>query len=205
MDDIDHLGGRRIRSVGEMAENQFTLAGACRRRAVKSDLSLGDLDTLMPRFMINAQPISAAVKEFAGSSQRLIYGPEQPAVQLLKRRISALGERSDPRTRRLRKFETYTRRTTVAYVLSKRRKVRTSGLISSCRVHRLTNMKLMRRRPAVVWLMAWLLTKFITCLLSKRQLRYRSGELQLDDEGHFCEDLVTCRSKANPACSAVTG
>ena len=61
VDDIDHLGNRRIRSVGEMAENQFRSA---RVRAVKERLSLGDLDTLMPQDMINAKPISAAVKEF---------------------------------------------------------------------------------------------------------------------------------------------
>ena len=69
VDDIDHLGNRRIRSVGEMAENQFRVGLVRVERAVKERLSLGDLDTLMPQDMINAKPISAAVKEFFGSSQ----------------------------------------------------------------------------------------------------------------------------------------
>ena len=69
VDDIDHLGNRRIRSVGEMAENQFRVGPVRVERAVKERLSLGDLDTLMPQDMINAKPISAAVKEFFGSSQ----------------------------------------------------------------------------------------------------------------------------------------
>ncbi len=62
VDDIDHLGNRRIRSVGEMAENQFRVGTVRVERAVKERLSLGDLDTLMPQDMINAKPISAAVK-----------------------------------------------------------------------------------------------------------------------------------------------
>lgn len=69
VDDIDHLGNRRIRSVGEMAENQFRVGLVRVERAVKERLSLGDLDTLMPQDLINAKPISAAVKEFFGSSQ----------------------------------------------------------------------------------------------------------------------------------------
>lgn len=81
VDDIDHLGNRRIRSVGEMAENQFRVGLVRVERAVKERLSLGDLDTLMPQDMINAKPISAAVKEFFGSSQLSVYGSEQPAVR----------------------------------------------------------------------------------------------------------------------------
>lgn len=62
MDDIDHLGNRRIRSVGEMAENQFRVGLVRVERAVKERLSLGDLDNVMPQDLINAKPISAAVK-----------------------------------------------------------------------------------------------------------------------------------------------
>ncbi|MGO1328400.1 MAG: DNA-directed RNA polymerase subunit beta, partial [Idiomarina loihiensis] len=69
VDDIDHLGNRRIRSVGEMAENQFRVGLVRVERAVKERLSLGDLDNTMPQDLINAKPISAAVKEFFGSSQ----------------------------------------------------------------------------------------------------------------------------------------
>ncbi|RKF59807.1 DNA-directed RNA polymerase subunit beta, partial [Golovinomyces cichoracearum] len=63
IDDIDHLGNRRIRSVGEMAENQFRIGLVRVERTVKERLSIGDLDTIMPQDMINAKPISAAVKE----------------------------------------------------------------------------------------------------------------------------------------------
>lgn len=69
VDDIDHLGNRRIRSVGEMAENQFRIGLVRVERAVKERLSLGDLDAVTPQDLINAKPISAAVKEFFGSSQ----------------------------------------------------------------------------------------------------------------------------------------
>ena len=66
MDDIDHLGNRRIRSVGEMAENQFRIGLVRVERAVKERLSLGDLDAITPQDLINPKPISAAVKEFFG-------------------------------------------------------------------------------------------------------------------------------------------
>ena len=69
VDDIDHLGNRRIRSVGEMAENQFRVGLVRVERAVKERLSLGDLDNTTPQDLINAKPISAAIKEFFGSSQ----------------------------------------------------------------------------------------------------------------------------------------
>src|SRR5574344_1445328 len=93
VDDIDHLGNRRIRSVGEMAENQFRVGLVRVERAVKERLSLGDLDAVMPQDMINAKPISAAVKEFFGSSQLSQFmAQKNPLSEVThKRRISALG------------------------------------------------------------------------------------------------------------------
>lgn len=93
VDDIDHLGNRRIRSVGEMAENQFRVGLVRVERAVKERLSLGELDTLMPQDMINAKPISAAVKEFFGSSQLSQFMDQNNPLSEIthKRRISALG------------------------------------------------------------------------------------------------------------------
>ncbi|VFP88112.1 DNA-directed RNA polymerase subunit beta [Candidatus Erwinia haradaeae] len=93
VDDIDHLGNRRIRSVGEMAENQFRVGLIRVERAVKERLSLGDLDTLMPQDMINAKPISASVKEFFGSSQLSQFMDQNNPLSEIthKRRISALG------------------------------------------------------------------------------------------------------------------
>ncbi|XBC38223.1 MAG: DNA-directed RNA polymerase subunit beta [Buchnera aphidicola (Floraphis choui)] len=93
IDDIDHLGNRRIRSVGEMAENQFRIGLIRVERAVKERLSLGDLDTIMPQDMINAKPISAAIKEFFGSSQLSQFMDQNNPLSEIthKRRISALG------------------------------------------------------------------------------------------------------------------
>jgi DNA-directed RNA polymerase subunit beta len=93
VDDIDHLGNRRIRSVGEMAENQFRVGLVRVERAVKERLSLGDLDNIMPQDLINAKPISAAVKEFFGSSQLSQFMDQNNPLSEVthKRRISALG------------------------------------------------------------------------------------------------------------------
>ncbi|MBY5923577.1 DNA-directed RNA polymerase subunit beta [Ferrimonas balearica] len=93
VDDIDHLGNCRIRSVGEMAENQFRVGLVRVERAVRERLSLGDLDALMPQDLINAKPISAAVKEFFGSSQLSQFMDQNNPLSEVthKRRISALG------------------------------------------------------------------------------------------------------------------
>ncbi|WP_050660927.1 DNA-directed RNA polymerase subunit beta [Gallaecimonas pentaromativorans] len=93
VDDIDHLGNRRIRSVGEMAENQFRVGLVRVERAVRERLSLGDMDGLMPQDLINAKPISAAVKEFFGSSQLSQFMDQNNPLSEVthKRRISALG------------------------------------------------------------------------------------------------------------------
>jgi DNA-directed RNA polymerase subunit beta len=92
VDDIDHLGNRRIRSVGEMAENQFRVGLVRVERAVKERLSLAESDNLMPQEMINAKPVSAAIKEFFGSSQLSQFDQNNPLSEVThKRRISALG------------------------------------------------------------------------------------------------------------------
>ena len=93
IDDIDHLGNRRVRSVGELAENQFR-AGLVRvERAVKERLSQAESDNLMPHDLINAKPISAAIKEFFGSSQLSQFMDQtNPLSEIThKRRLSALG------------------------------------------------------------------------------------------------------------------
>jgi len=93
VDDIDHLGNRRVRSVGELAENQFR-AGLVRvERAVKERLNQAESENLMPHDLINAKPISAAIKEFFGSSQLSQFMDQtNPLSEIThKRRISALG------------------------------------------------------------------------------------------------------------------
>ncbi len=93
VDDIDHLGNRRVRSVGEMAENQFRVGLVRVERAVKERLSLAESEGLMPQDLINAKPVSAAVKEFFGSSQLSQFMDQNNPLSEVthKRRVSALG------------------------------------------------------------------------------------------------------------------
>jgi len=93
VDDIDHLGNRRVRCVGELAENQFR-AGLVRvERAVKERLGQAEADNLMPHDLINSKPISAAIREFFGSSQLSQFMDQtNPLSEIThKRRVSALG------------------------------------------------------------------------------------------------------------------
>jgi DNA-directed RNA polymerase subunit beta len=93
VDDIDHLGNRRIRSVGEMAENVFRIGLVRVERAVKDRLALAESEGLMPQDLINAKPVAAAIKEFFGSSQLSQFMDQNNPLSEVthKRRISALG------------------------------------------------------------------------------------------------------------------
>jgi DNA-directed RNA polymerase subunit beta len=93
IDDIDHLGNRRVRSVGELLENQFRMGLVRVERATKERMSLQELDTVMPHDLINAKPVMSAVKEFFGSSQLSQFMDQtNPLSELThKRRLSALG------------------------------------------------------------------------------------------------------------------
>ena len=93
VDDIDHLGNRRIRSVGEMAENAFRIGLVRVERAVKERLTQAESEGLMPQEMINAKPVAAAVKEFFGSSQLSQFMDQNNPLSEVthKRRVSALG------------------------------------------------------------------------------------------------------------------
>ena len=93
IDDIDHLGNRRVRSVGELAENQFRSGLVRVERAVKERLSQAESENLMPHDLINAKPVSAAVREFFGSSQLSQFMDQtNPLSEIThKRRVSALG------------------------------------------------------------------------------------------------------------------
>jgi len=93
VDDIDHLGNRRVRSVGELAENQFRIGLVRVERAVRERLALAETEGLMPQELINAKPVSAVVKEFFGSSQLSQFMDQtNPLSEVThKRRVSALG------------------------------------------------------------------------------------------------------------------
>jgi DNA-directed RNA polymerase subunit beta len=100
-DDIDHLGNRRVRSVGELLENQFRVGLTRMERAVKERMSIADIENLMPHDLVNAKPVSAVVKEFFGSSQLSQFMDQtNPLAELThKRRLSALGPRGLSRER----------------------------------------------------------------------------------------------------------
>jgi DNA-directed RNA polymerase subunit beta len=93
VDDIDHLGNRRVRSVGEMAENTFRVGLVRVERAVKERLSLAESEGLTPQELINAKPVAAAIKEFFGSSQLSQFMDQNNPLSEVthKRRVSALG------------------------------------------------------------------------------------------------------------------
>ena len=93
VDDIDHLGNRRVRSVGELMENQYRIGLLRMERAIRERMSSVDIDTVMPHDLINAKPVVAAVKEFFGSSQLSQFMDQtNPLSEIThKRRLSALG------------------------------------------------------------------------------------------------------------------
>jgi DNA-directed RNA polymerase subunit beta len=93
IDDIDHLGNRRVRTVGELVENQYRVGLLRMERAIKERMSLQDLETLMPQELINYKPVSAVIKEFFGSSQLSQFMDQtNPLSEVThKRRLSALG------------------------------------------------------------------------------------------------------------------
>ena len=93
IDDIDHLGNRRVRSVGELIENQYRIGLVRMERAIKEKMSLQDIETMMPHDLINAKPVSAVVNEFFGSSQLSQFMDQtNPLSEIThKRRLSALG------------------------------------------------------------------------------------------------------------------
>ncbi len=93
VDDIDHLGNRRVRSVGELVENQFRIGLVRMERAIKEKMSSVEIDTVMPQDLINSKPIAASLKEFFGTSQLSQFMDQtNPLAEIThKRRVSALG------------------------------------------------------------------------------------------------------------------
>ena len=93
VDDIDHLGNRRVRAVGELLENQFRVGLVRMERAIKERMSIQELDTMMPHDLVNQKPVAAAIKEFFGSSQLSQFMDQtNPLAEVThKRRLSALG------------------------------------------------------------------------------------------------------------------
>ena len=130
IDDIDHLGNRRVRAVGELVENQYRIGLVRMERAIKERMSLQDIETLMPQELINYKPVSAVIKEFFGSSAssrsswtRRTRCPRSPTSAASRPSVPAVSRASAPDSR----CATCIRPTTAASVRSRRRKVRTSA------------------------------------------------------------------------------
>jgi len=196
IDDIDHLGNRRIRSVGEMAENQFRLGLIRVERAVKERLSLGDLDALMPQDMINAKPISAAIKEFFGSSQLSQFMDQNNPLSEIthKRRISALGVGG--LTRERAGFEV---RDVHPTHYGRVCPIETPegpniGLINSLSVYARTNEYGFLETPYRK-VVDGIVTKKITYLSAIEEGNYviAQANTNLKEDGHFVDRVVICR------------
>ncbi|WP_395479999.1 DNA-directed RNA polymerase subunit beta [Candidatus Curculioniphilus buchneri] len=198
VDDIDHLGNRRIRSIGEMAENQFRVGLIRVERAVKERLSLGDLDMLMPQDLINAKPISAAVKEFFGSSQLSQFMDQNNPLSEIthKRRISALGPGG--LTRERAGFEV---RDVHPTHYGRVCPVETPegpniGLINSLSVYARTNKYGFLETP-YRRVQNGIVTDEIRYLSAIEEGNFviAQANTSLDDYGRFIHDLVTCRNR----------
>ena len=95
-DDIDHLGNRRLRCVGELLQNQFRIGFSRMERVIRERMTIQDLDIVTPQSLINIRPVTAAIKEFFGSSPLSHFMDQtNPLAELThKRRLSALGHRT---------------------------------------------------------------------------------------------------------------
>ena len=196
IDDIDHLGNRRVRSVGELMENQYRLGLLRMERAIKERMSSVDIDTVMPQDLINAKPAAAAVREFFGSSQLSQFMDQtNPLSEIThKRRLSALGpggltrERAGfevrdvhpthygricpietpegPNIGLINSLATFARVNKYGFIEAPYRRVK-DGLVSD----------------EVVYLSA----------MEESKYSVAQANAQLDEQGNLTEDLVVCR------------
>lgn len=198
VDDIDHLGNRRIRSVGEMAENQFRIGLIRVERAVKERLSLGDLDTIMPQDIINAKPISATMREFFSSSQLSQFMDQNNPLSEIthKRRISALGQGG--LTRERAGFEV---RDVHPTHYGRVCPIETPegpniGLINSLSVYAQTNKYGFLETPYRC-VKDGIVTNKIHYLSAIEEGNFviAQANTNVDENGHFIDDVIICRNK----------
>ncbi|MPS28176.1 MAG: DNA-directed RNA polymerase subunit beta [Alcaligenaceae bacterium] len=196
IDDIDHLGNRRVRCVGELAENQFR-AGLVRvERAVKERLGQAEAENLMPHDLINSKPISAAIKEFFGSSQLSQFMDQtNPLSEIThKRRVSALGPGG--LTRERAGFEV---RDVHPTHYGRVCPIETPegpniGLINSMALYARLNEYGFLETPyrKVVDSKVSDQIEYLSAIEESRYV-IAQANATLDDEGHFMDDLVACR------------
>lgn len=127
-DDIDHLGNRRLRSVGELLQNQFRIGLSRMERVVRERMSIQDTNAITPQALINIRPVIASIKEFFGSSQLSQFMDQtNPLAELThKRRLSALGPGGLTRGAQALKCVTFITLTTVVCVRLKHQRDQTS-------------------------------------------------------------------------------
>ena len=198
VDDIDHLGNRRVRSVGEMAENAFRIGLVRVERAVKERLTIAESEPIMPQEMINAKPVAAAVKEFFGSSQLSQFMDQNNPLSEVthKRRVSALGPGG--LTRERAGFEV---RDVHPTHYGRVCPIETPegpniGLINSLAVYARTNdygfLETPYRRVT-----AGKVTDQIEYLSAIEESQYviAQANARLNDHGQFTDDLISCRTQ----------
>lgn len=198
VDDIDHLGNRRVRSVGELTENQFRSGLSRVERAVKERLNQAESDNLMPHDLINAKPVSAAIKEFFGSSQLSQFMDQtNPLSEIThKRRVSALGPGG--LTRERAGFEV---RDVHPTHYGRVCPIETPegpniGLINSLSVYARTNEYGFLETP-YRRVVDGKVTNDIDYLSAIEEGRYviAQANAELDSDGRLTDELVTCREK----------
>jgi DNA-directed RNA polymerase subunit beta len=198
VDDIDHLGNRRVRSVGEMAENVFRIGLVRVERAVKERLSLAEAEGLTPQDLINAKPVGAAIKEFFGSSQLSQFMDQNNPLSEVthKRRVSALGPGG--LTRERAGFEVrdvhpthYGRVCTIETPEGPN-----IGLINSLAVYARTNSYGFLETPyrKVVNGKVTDKTEYLSAIEEGEFVIAQANSI-LNDNGSFAEDFVACRYK----------
>jgi len=198
VDDIDHLGNRRVRSVGEMVENQFRIGLVRVERAVKERLTLADSEGLMPQEIINAKPVAAAIKEFFGSSQLSQFMDQNNPLSEVthKRRVSALGPGGLARERA--GFEVRDVHTThygrVCPIETPEGP--NIGLINSLAVYARTNEYGFLETPYRK-VVNGVITDDIEYLSAIEEGQYVIAQAgaEVDDDGRLVEDFISCRHK----------
>jgi len=196
VDDIDHLGNRRVRSVGEMAENQFRVGLVRVERAVRERLSLAESEGYMPQELINAKPVSAVIKEFFGSSQLSQFMDQNNPLSEVthKRRVSALGPGG--LTRERAGFEV---RDVHPTHYGRVCPIETPegpniGLINSLAVYARTNQYGFLETPyrKVSNSTATSKVQYLSAI-EEGQYVIAQANAELDDKGHLVDSLVSCR------------
>ena len=205
VDDIDHLGNRRIRSVGEMAENQTRIGLVRVERAVKERLTVAESEGLMPRELINSKPVAAAIKEFFGSSQLSQFMDQNNPLSEVthKRRISALGPGG--LTRERAGFEV---RDVHPTHYGRVCPIETPegpniGLINSLALYARTNRYGFLETPYRK-VIDGQVTDAIDYLSAIEEAQYviAQANARLDDSGRFADDMISCRHQNEFAMSS---